>query len=115
MVVTENGEDERGARPTENAPDRLHLARQNHDGSPDYHGWPDRFGFLDSTQAVFNPTGGPGDDLCNPPAMPVFNAAACRAAITAADVPGRPGPRPPPPPITAPVGPEPADRPHLGG
>src|SRR5881296_3271836 len=29
LFVTENGEDERGARPTENAPDRLHLARQN--------------------------------------------------------------------------------------
>src|SRR6266446_2343442 len=63
LFVTENGEDERGARPTNNAPDRLQLARQNRDGSPDYHGWPDRFGFLDSTQAVFNPVGGPGDDL----------------------------------------------------
>jgi hypothetical protein len=40
----------------------LHLAKQNHDGTPDYHGWPDRFGFLDSTQAVFNPVGGPADD-----------------------------------------------------
>jgi len=63
LFVTENGEDERGARPTNNAPDRLQLARQNRDGSPDFHGWPDRFGFLDSTQAVFNPVGGPGDDL----------------------------------------------------
>src|SRR5437773_2330348 len=80
LFVTENGEDERGARPTENAPDRLHLARQNHDGSPDYHGWPDRFGFLDSTQAVFTPTAGPGDDLCTPPAMAVFNAAPCLVA-----------------------------------
>jgi glucose/arabinose dehydrogenase len=67
LFVTENGEDERGARPTNNAPDRLHLAQQNPDGSPDYHGWPDRFGFLDSTQAVFNPVGGPGDD--NPAAV----------------------------------------------
>jgi len=67
LFVTENGEDERGARPTNNAPDRLHLAKQNPDGSPDYHGWPDRFGFLDSTQAVFNPVGGPGDD--NPAAV----------------------------------------------
>src|SRR3989454_169823 len=63
LFVTENGEDERGARPTNNSPDRLQLAQQNPDGSPDYHGWPDRFGFLDSTQAVFNPVCGPGDDL----------------------------------------------------
>ena len=62
-MVSENGEDERGARPVNNAPDRLAIARQNRDGSPEYHGWPDRFGFLDSTQAVFNPIGGPGDDL----------------------------------------------------
>src|SRR5438445_1985045 len=58
LFVTENGEDERGARPTNNSPDRLQLAQQNRDGSPDYHGWPDRFGFLDSTQAGFNPVGG---------------------------------------------------------
>jgi hypothetical protein len=63
LFVTENGEDERGARPTNNAPDRLQLARLNPDGSPDHHGWPDRFGFLDSTQAIFNPQGGPADDL----------------------------------------------------
>jgi len=62
LFVTENGEDERGARPTNNAPDRLQLAEMNPDGTPDYHGWPDRFGFLDSTQALFNPVGGPGDD-----------------------------------------------------
>src|SRR5881296_1209802 len=76
LFVTENGEDERGARPTENAPDRLHLAQQNPDGSPDYHGWPDRFGFLDSTQAVFNPVGGPGDDnaaaVVGKPVQPVL-------------------------------------------
>jgi glucose/arabinose dehydrogenase len=74
LLVTENGEDERGARPTNNAPDRLQLAQQHSDGTPDYHGWPDRFGFLDSTQAVFDPIGGPGDDLCvpdasNPPSL----------------------------------------------
>jgi glucose/arabinose dehydrogenase len=67
LFVTENGEDERGARPVNNAPDRLQLAQQNPDGSPDYHGWPNRFGFLDSTQALFNPIGGPGDD--NPAAV----------------------------------------------
>ena len=93
MFVTENGEDERGARPTNNSPDRLHIAKQNPDGSPDYHGWPDRFGFLDSTQAVFNPVGGPGDD--NPAAVvgkPVLPVLAF-----------------PPQPITAPLAIEPAD------
>ena len=104
LFVTENGEDERGARPTNNAPDRLHLAQQNPDGSPDYHGWPDRFGFLDSTQAVFNPVGGPGDDLCAGLA-PV----ACSAAVTAADVPVRSVLAFPPQPITAPLALEPAD------
>jgi glucose/arabinose dehydrogenase len=93
LFVTENGEDERGARPTNNAPDRLQLAQQNRDGSPDYHGWPDRFGFLDSTQAVFNPVGGPGDD----------NAAA------AAGKPVQPVLAFPPQPITAPLALEPAD------
>src|ERR1700730_17804760 len=93
LFVTENGEDERGARPTNNAPDRLQIAKQNHDGSPDYHGWPDRFGFLDSTQAVFNPVGGPGDD--NPAAVvgkPVLPVLAF-----------------PPQPITSPLAIEPAD------
>jgi len=93
LFVTENGEDERGARPTNNSPDRLHLAQQNRDGSPDYHGWPDRFGFLDSTQAVFNPVGGPGDD--NP------------AAVVGKPVP--PVLAFPPQPITAPLALEPAD------
>jgi hypothetical protein len=67
LLVGEDGPDERGARPSNNAPDVLQLARQNSDGSPDYHGWPDRFGFLPSSQAVFNPIGGPSDDNCNPP------------------------------------------------
>ena len=93
LFVTENGEDERGARPTNNSPDRLHLAQQNPDGSPDYHGWPDRFGFLDSTQAVFNPVGGPGDDnqlaAVGKPVQPVLAF--------------------PPQPITAPLALEPAD------
>ena len=67
LLISENGEDERGARPVNNAPDRLAVARQNPDGTPEFHGWPDRFGFLDSTQALFNPIGGPGDD--NAPAV----------------------------------------------
>ena len=110
LFVSENGEDERGARPTENAPDRLQLAQQNPDGSPDYHGWPDRFGFLDSTQSVFNPTGGPGDDLCSPPNPPF---PACIPLVTApapaGDVPVQPVLAFPPQPITAPLALEPAD------
>ncbi len=94
LFVTENGEDERGARPTNNAPDRLHLAQQNPDGSPDYHGWPDRFGFLDSTQAVFNPVGGPGDDnpgaVTGKPVLPVLafppQSITAPLALEAADV-----------------------------
>jgi glucose/arabinose dehydrogenase len=76
LLVTENGEDERGARPVNNAPDRMHIAQQNADGTPDYHGWPDRFGFLESTQAVFNPIGGPADDnkpaVVGKPVLPVL-------------------------------------------
>ena len=93
LFVTENGEDERGARPVNNSPDRLTLAQQNPDGSPDYHGWPDRFGFLDSTQAVFNPVGGPGDD--NPLAAVGKTVQPVLAF--------------PPQPITAPLAIEPAD------
>src|SRR5438105_10711268 len=111
LFVTENGEDERGARPTKNAPDRLQLAQQNRDGSPDYHGWPDRFGFLDSTQAVFNPVGGPGDDLCvgannNPPSN---CTPASLANILIKDIPVKPVLAFPPQPITAPLAIEPAD------
>src|SRR5712692_4409262 len=93
LFVTENGEDERGARPTNNSPDRLQLAQQNRDGSPDYHGWPDRFVFLHSTQAVFNPVGGPGDD---DPAAVVGKPVQQVLAF-------------PPQPITAPLALEPAD------
>src|SRR5215467_3441854 len=108
LFVSENGEDERGARPTNNAPDRLALAQQNPDGSPDYHGWPDRFGFLDSTQAVFNPVGGPGDDLCSgPPISPPFPA--CIPLVKATDVPVKPVLAFPPQAITAPIALEPAD------
>src|SRR3989449_11223107 len=109
LFVTENGEDERGARPTENAPDRLHLAQQNPDGSPDYHGWPDRFGFLDSTQAVFNPVGGPGDDLCVPAAGSPPCTAASLQRIFTEDRPVKPLFAFPPQPITAPLALEAAD------
>jgi hypothetical protein len=50
-------------RPTPSRPTSWCSTQQNPDGSPDYHGWPDRFGFLDATQAVFDPIGGPQDDL----------------------------------------------------
>src|SRR5262245_34599613 len=67
---------EPGSHPVNNSPDRLAVARQNPDGTPEYHGWPDRFGFLDSTQAVFNPVGGPADDnaaaVVGKPVQPVL-------------------------------------------
>src|SRR5712691_1417762 len=110
LFVTENGEDERGARPTNNSPDRLQIAQQNPDGSPDYHGWPDRFGFLDSTQAVFNPVGGPGDDLCVGGNNPPSNCTpASLANILSKDIPVKPILAFPPQPITAPLAIEPAD------
>src|SRR5260221_1044766 len=62
MLVGEDGADERGARPSTGAPETWGIARQNADGTPDYHGWPDRYGFLASSQAVFNPIGGTADD-----------------------------------------------------
>ena len=92
LFVTENGEDERGARPTNNAPDRLAVAQMRRDGRPDYHGWPDRFGFLDSTQALFNPVGGPGDDLCGPTQGRPGNATtfpACKPIVQKEDSPVR--------------------------
>ncbi|HZT63982.1 MAG TPA: hypothetical protein VFA36_12645 [Burkholderiales bacterium] len=98
LLVSENGEDERGARPVNNAPDRLQIARQNPDGTPEFHGWPDRFGFLDSTQSVFNPIGGGGDDL-----FPDI------ARIKAENTPVRHVLAFPPRPPVAPIGLEPAD------
>jgi glucose/arabinose dehydrogenase len=111
LLVTENGEDERGARPTNNAPDRLQLARQNPDGTPDYHGWPDRFGFLDSTQAVFDPIGGPGDDLCVPDAgnPPSLCTPASLSTILTEDRPVKPVLALPPQPPVAPLALEAAD------
>jgi hypothetical protein len=116
MLVGENGSDERGARPTHGAPDGLHLARLNKDGSPDYHGWPDRLGFLPSSQSVFNPVGGPGDDLCvpdptNPPSM---CTPASLANILSKDVPVRDVLAFPPQPITSPLAIEAADSSFTG-
>src|SRR5262249_24519613 len=116
LLVGEDGADERGARPSNNAPDALHLAQQNPDGTPDYHGWPDRFGFLPSSQAVFNPVGGPGDDLCapdptNPPSM---CTPASLATILKEDVPIRDVLKFPPQQITSPLALEAADSSFTG-
>ena len=111
MIVGEDGPDERGARPSNGAPDNIHLARQNPDGSPDYHGWPDRYGFLSSNQAVFNPVGGPADDLCvfDPTNPPSKCTPASLAQILTEDVPIRDVLAFPPQPITSPLAIEAAD------
>ena len=111
LLVGEDGPDERGARPSNNAPDALHIARQNPDGTPDYHGWPDRFGFLPSSQAVFNPVGGPGDDLCGAPS-PAFPA--CIPLVMTEDVPIRDVLAGPPQQITSPLTIEGADSSFTG-
>jgi hypothetical protein len=89
LLVGEDGADERGARPTNNVPDNIQLARQSDDGGPDYHGWPDQFGFLSSSQAVFNPIGGPSDDLCvsDPTNLPSTCTAASLKTLLAEDIP----------------------------
>ena len=116
LIVGEDGADERGARPSNNAPDALHLAQQNPDGSPDYHGWPDRFGFLPSSQAVFNPVGGPGDDLCvaDPTNPPSLCTAASLDKILSEDVPIRDVLKFPPQLITSPLALEAADSSFTG-
>jgi len=115
LLVGEDGPDERGARPTNNAPDVLQIARQNADGTPDYHGWPDQFGFLASSQAVFNPIGGPSDDLCVfDPTGPNKCTAASLAQILTEDVPIRDVLAGPPQSITSPLGLEAADSSFTG-
>jgi glucose/arabinose dehydrogenase len=111
LLVGEDGPDERGARPSNGAPEVLSIDQLNPDGTPVYHGWPDRFGFLPSSQAVFNPVGGSSDDVCPPP----FDQATCVAnlqnagAIPIADVLAFP-----PQPITAPLALEAADSSFTG-
>jgi hypothetical protein len=107
LLVGEDGPDERGARPSNGAPDVLQLARQNDDGTPDYHGWPDRFGFLPSSQAVFNPVGGPGDDLCT-------SFPACIPTVLTKDVPIANVLAGPPQRITSPLAIEAADSSFTG-
>jgi hypothetical protein len=111
LLVGEDGPDERGARPSYGAPEVLSLARQNADGTPSYHGWPDRYGFLPTTQAVFNPVGGPADDLCvadasNPPSL---CTPASLAQILSEQVPIRNVLAAPPQAITSPLALEAAD------
>jgi hypothetical protein len=116
LLVGEDGADERGARPSYGAPEVLSLARQNDDGTPSYHGWPDRYGFLPATQAVFNPVGGPADDLCvaDPTNPPSLCTPASLAQILTEDVPIRNVLAQPPQPITAPLGLEAADSSYTG-
>lgn len=112
LLVGEDGADERGARPTNHAPDPLQLAQMNPDGTPDYHGWPDRLGFLEASQAVFNPVGGPGDDLCTSPPNPPFPA--CIPNVLSEDVPVKPVLAFPPQQITSPLAIEAADSSFTG-
>jgi hypothetical protein len=116
LLVGEDGADERGARPSNNAPDMLQLAQQNPDGTPDYHGWPDRYGFLPSSQAVFNPVGGPGDDLCVPDATnpPSLCTPASLATILKEDVPIKDVLKFPPQQIMSPLALEAADSSFTG-
>jgi hypothetical protein len=94
----------------------ISVDQQNADGSPVYHGWPDRYGFLAASQAVFNPVGGASDDLCvfdatNPPS---FCTPASLATILAKDVPIADVLAFPPAPIVAPLALEAADSSFTG-
>jgi glucose/arabinose dehydrogenase len=111
LLVGEDGPDERGARPSSGAPEALSIDAQNPDGSPAFHGWPDRYGFLPSSQAVFNPIGGPGDDLCvpDPTNLPSMCTAASLQLILTKDVPIRDVLAFPPQQITSPLAIEAAD------
>lgn len=116
LLVGEDGPDERGARPSNGAPEVLSLDRQNADGSPIFHGWPDRFGFLASSQAVFNPVGGPSDDLCvsDPSNPPSLCTPASLKQILKQDVPIRDVLAGPPQPIASPLALEAADSSFTG-
>ena len=116
LLVGEDGADERGARPSNGAPEVLSLDRQNSDGTPVYHGWPDVYGFLPTTQAVFNPLGGPSDDLCvpDPSNPPTLCTPASLALIQQENVPIRDVLAFPPQPITSPIAIEAADSSFTG-
>ena len=116
LLVGEDGADERGARPSNGAPEVLSLDHQNHDGTPIYHGWPDRYGFLAASQAVFNPVGSPSDDLCvfDPANPPSFCTPASLANILKFDVPIADVLAFPPAPIVGPLAIEAADSSFTG-
>ncbi len=105
LLVGEDGADERGARPSNGAPENLQLAVPNPDGTPDYHGWPDWYGFLPTSAAVYNPVGGPGDDLCDPDPtnLPSTCTPASLMTILSEDVPIKPVLKFPPQEITSPL------------
>ena len=116
LLVGEDGPDERGARPSNGAPEVISVDQQNADGTPVYHGWPDRYGFLAASQAVFNPIGGASDDLCvfdasNPPS---FCTQSSLAQILAEDVPAHDVLAFPPAPIVGPIALEAADSSFTG-
>jgi glucose/arabinose dehydrogenase len=116
LLVGEDGADERGARPSNGAPEVLSVDYQDPAGTPVYHGWPDRYGFLAASQAVFNPIGGASDDLCvfdatNPPS---FCTPASLANILKFDVPIANVLAIPPAPIVAPIALEAADSSFTG-
>jgi hypothetical protein len=116
LLVGEDGADERGARPSNGAPEVLSVDYQDPTGTPVYHGWPDRYGFLATSQAVFNPIGGASDDLCvfdagNPPS---FCTPASLANILKFDVPIANVLALPPAPIVAPIALEAADSSFTG-
>ena len=56
LLVGEDGADERGARPSNGAPEVLSVDYQDPAGTPVYHGWPDRYGFLATTRSAEHPT-----------------------------------------------------------
>jgi hypothetical protein len=116
LLVGEDGADERGARPSNNAPDNIQVARKADDGGPDYHGWPDQYGFLSSSQAVYNPVGGPGDDLCvpDPTNLPSTCTPDSLAQILSEDVPIMDVLAAPPQDITSPIATEAADSSFTG-
>jgi glucose/arabinose dehydrogenase len=118
LLVGEDGADERGARPSNGAPEVLSVDHQNADGTPVYHGWPDRYGFLAASQAVFNPIGGRSDDLCVPSPdatnPPSFCTPASLANILEFDVPIADVLAFPPARIVAPIAIEAADSSFTG-
>jgi hypothetical protein len=118
LLVGEDGPDERGSRPSNGAPEVLSVDYQDPPGTPVYHGWPDRYGFLSSSQAVFNPIGERSDDLCVPSPdatnPPSFCTPASLNQILTEDVPIADVLAFPPAPIVAPIALEAADSSFTG-